>query len=234
MNIKEMIDDLKMDKKTFKKLSKGSAYKDIYEPMVDVALGVASDLEKSEALLQIAEEEVKISSEHAENAQKEADEANARAESAEKHVEEARAFQNEAVLGVNLLLDQINKVSVEKSEAERLKQKSDSKFSELMADTLNKKSLNKALSKLSFNAENNSDEDLEALKVVSRAIQNEMSENDRQIALNKASMEAIKSNSVKAGKTLKSKDLELKLLEEDYNNALKTIGELVVNGALKL
>ena len=235
------IEDLKMDKKLFKKLSKSKAYDGAYVPMYQDAISMIDNLEKANEALRLMEIEkdkaldsadkaiqsAEISLEYANNSEKHAKECEAK-------YEEAKAFQDEAILGVSLLADQMKKVSEEKSEAERLKQKSDSKFCDLMADTLNKKSLNKALSKLSFNAESNSDEDLEALKLVSRAIQNEMSENDRQIALNKASMEAIKSNSVKADKTIKSKDLELKLLEEDYNNALKTIGELVVNGALKL
>lgn len=261
MNMKT-IDDLKMDKKTFKKLSKSKAYDEAYMEMYKLAVDMVDNVENAHKALKLMEvakdnalESANASMESAEHSKKAADkavewaldaenraaESKKEAENAKKEAvecaakyEEAKAFADEAILGVSLITDQIKKVTDEKSEAARLKQKSDSEFVELMADTLNKKSLNKALSKLSFNAESNTDEDLEALKVVGRAIKNEMSENDRQIALNKASMEVIKSNSVKADKTVKSKDLELKLLEEDYNNALKTIGELVVNGGLKL
>lgn len=247
MNMKT-IEDLKMDKKTFKNLSKSKAYDGAYMPMYQYAISLIGGLEKAEEAIKAMEiakdnaiESAKLTKESAEKTKKWALDTQKWALASQKYAheceskyEEAKAFQDEAILGVSFLTDQIKKVSEEKSEAERLKQKSDSEFVELMADTLNKKSLNKALSKLSFNARSNSKEDLEALKVVSRAIQNEMSENDRQIALNKASMDAIKSNSVKADKTAKSKDLELKLLEEDYDNALKAIGELVVNGALNL
>lgn len=256
------MEKLKMDKKEFKKLSKSKAYTDAYVPMYQYAISMIDNLEKANIALEemrISNEKLQEaagktreyadkSMEAANKSQKYADDAvewaldaenraeiaENRANECEAKYEEAKAFQDEAILGASMLSDQINKVKEEKSEAERLKQKSDSEFCELMADTLNKKAVNKALSKLSFNAESNSDEDLEALKVVGRAIQNEMSENDRQIALNNSSMSAIKSNSINANKTAKAKELELKLLEEDYNNALKTIGELVVNGALNL
>lgn len=255
MNIKENIENLKMDKKTFKKLSKSKAYDGAYMEMYEIAVDMVDNVENAHKALKLMEEAkdnalesadaAMASAEHSKKAADKAvewalDAENRASESKKEAAEcaakykEAKAFTDEAILGVSLITDQIKKVTAEKSEAERLKQKSDSEFVELMADTLNKKSLNQALSKLSFNAADNSAEDLEALKVVSRAIENEMSENNRQIALNKASMEAIKSNSVKADKTVKSKDLELKLLEEDYNNALRTIGELVVNGGLKL
>lgn len=238
MNMKENIEDLKMDKKTFKKLSKGSAYNDIYEPMVNVALAVASDLEKSEALLDEAEvraDEAEVRADNAEAKVKEAEaevkeakaevkEAKAEAKASKNLVNEAREIQNECKNAIKLLDDEIKFKTGQTESARKGVSEADDEFARSMAENLHLKAENRDIEKATVNSDNE-----EFVKAFEGFKKSRIDENNRQMRLNKETASKMRNVSVDRRVEAEGYERRINFLKEQRNKALIAYAEACLN-----
>lgn len=224
-------EDLKMDKKDFKKLSKGKAYDKVYDPLFDMFVDATDKLEKSEALIQSAEEDVEIAKENASvsvelanEATARADEATARAESAENKLNESRELQNEAKTMIGIIDTEIGfKESIRETAITKCSE-ADEEFIRAIGENLTLTHQNSAINKAIVNC---TDEgfarDFEGFK------QSRINENNRQKGLNKKSANKMRDISTENRLIAEGCTRRINFLQEQRNRALIAYAEAQLN-----
>ena len=227
MNMRENIEDLKMDKKTYKKLSKGSAYNEIYEPMVDIALGIADDLEVSDRLLDEAEvraDNAEVRADNAEAKVKEAEaevkEAKAEAKASKKLINEARQIQKECKSALKLFDDEIKFKTAQTETARKAVSEADEEFTRSMAENLHLSAENRDIEKATVNSNNE-----EFVKAFEGFKKSRIDENNRQMRLNKETANKMRDISVDRRVEAEGYQRRIKFLKEQRNKALIAYAE---------